>query len=232
VGPTTSAKEPLNDKYGPDDYLTDRQLLRMRALYAGEIAMAGYWLGNFLQKAHDHDLMQNTLLIVISDHGHALGEHGYTGKPPYALWSELTDTVFFMRYPEGKRAGEASDHFASTHDVAPTMLGILGIEPPVPMDGQNLSVLFEGKYPRRGTTSRPVTRTTSGPATTGTWCSLATTERSPGSTTRRASPPGEGPGRRPRHGREDVRGVRGQGCEGNAANLSPVRRFAPRASYA
>jgi hypothetical protein len=33
-------KEPLNDNYGPDDYLTDRQLLRMRALYAGEITMA------------------------------------------------------------------------------------------------------------------------------------------------------------------------------------------------
>ena len=140
-------KEPLNDRYGPDDYLTDRQLLRMRALYAGEITMADRWLGNFLQKAYDHNLMQNTLLVVISDHGHALGEHGVTGKPAYALWSELTDIVFFIRHPEGKRAGEASDHFASTHDVAPTILGMLNIEPPEPMDGHNLSVLFDGKDP-------------------------------------------------------------------------------------
>ncbi|HEX6710182.1 MAG TPA: sulfatase [Rubrobacter sp.] len=140
-------KEPLNDNYGPDDYLTDRQLLRMRALYAGEITMADRWLGNFLQKAYDHNIMQDSLLIVISDHGHALGEHGYTGKPPYALWSELTDTVFFLRHPEVKRAGEASDYFASTHDVAPTVLGMLGIEAPSPMDGRNLSVLFDGKEP-------------------------------------------------------------------------------------
>jgi arylsulfatase A-like enzyme len=91
--------------------------------------------------------MQNTLLVIISDHGHALGEHGYTGKPPYALWSELTDTVLFLRHPEGKKAGEASDYFASTHDVAPTILGMLGIDAPSPMDGHDLSVLFDDKEP-------------------------------------------------------------------------------------
>ena len=138
-------KELLNDNYGKDDYLTDRQLLRMRALYAGEITMADRWLGNFLEKAHDLGVMENTLLMIISDHGHALGEHGVTGKPAYALWSELTDIVFFVRHPEGKRSGEASDHYASTHDVAPTILGMLGIEPSSPMEGQDLSVLFEGK---------------------------------------------------------------------------------------
>ena len=140
-------KEPLNDNYGKDDYLTDRQLLRMRALYAGEITMADRWLGDFLEKVHDLRLMENTVLVVISDHGHALGEHGYTGKPPYALWSELTDIVLMVRHPEGKRAGEASDHYASTHDVAPTVLGFLGIDPPQPMDGQDLSFLFDGEEP-------------------------------------------------------------------------------------
>ncbi len=140
-------KEPLNDNYGKDDYLTDRQLLRMRALYAGEITMADRWLGHFLGKANNLGVMENTLLVVISDHGHALGEHGVTGKPAYALWSELTDIVFFVRHPEGKRAGQASDHFASTHDVAPTILGMLGIPPLKPMGGKDLSVLFDGKDP-------------------------------------------------------------------------------------
>ena len=71
-----------------------------------------------------------------------LGEHGYTGKLPYALWPELTDTVLLVRHPEGKGAGEVSDYYASTHDVAPTILGFLGIEPPRPMEGQDLLVLF------------------------------------------------------------------------------------------
>ena len=140
-------KEPLNDNYGKDDYLTDRQLLRMRALYSAEVTMADRWLGNFLQRAQELQLMENTLLILLSDHGHALGEHGYTGKPPYALWPELVDIVFLLRHPEGKGTGETSEHYASTHDVAPTILSLLGIEPPSPMEGQDLSVLLDGKEP-------------------------------------------------------------------------------------
>jgi arylsulfatase A-like enzyme len=143
--------EPFTSLYGRDDYLTERQLQRMRALYAGEVTMVDRWLGHFLERAHDLGIMENTLFVLLSDHGHALGEHGYTGKPHYALWPELTDIVFLIRHPEGRGAGETSDHYASTHDVAPTILGFLGIEPPEPMEGQDLSVLLEGK----GTEQRP-----------------------------------------------------------------------------
>ena len=109
--------------------------------------MADRWLGHFLDKMEELKLLDNTLLIVISDHGIAHGEHGIVGKPPYALWPEVTDIVFFIRHPEGKRAGKESDHYASTHDVAPSILGFLGVESPSPMEGQDLSVLFEGKSP-------------------------------------------------------------------------------------
>ena len=53
-----------------------------------------------------------------------------------------------MRHPRGKGAGPKSDFYASTHDVAPTILGFLGIEQPAPMDGQDLTPLLEGKEPR------------------------------------------------------------------------------------
>jgi arylsulfatase A-like enzyme len=142
-----TGKEPINDNYGPDDYLTNKQLLRMRARYSAEVTMADRWLGEFLEKAHDLGVMENTLLIVISDHGHAFGEHGYTGKPPYALWPELTDIVFIVRHPEGKEAGMASDFYVSTHDVVPTVLGFLDLKPPQPLHGQDLSVLFDGGQP-------------------------------------------------------------------------------------
>jgi arylsulfatase A-like enzyme len=89
--------------------------------------------------------MHDTMLVVVSDHGHLLGEHGYTGKLAYALYPELTDTVLMVRHPEeGKGAGKTSDFFASTHDVAPTILGFLGVEPPVPMDGQDLTPIVDG----------------------------------------------------------------------------------------
>ncbi len=142
-------KEPLNDNYGKDDYLTDRQLLRMRALYAAEITMMDRWLGRFIERARELEVMQDTLLVVVSDHGHLLGEHGYTGKLPYALYPELTDIVLMVRHPRGKGAGKTSGFYASTHDVAPTILGFLGMEQPEPMDGEDLMPLLEGKDPGR-----------------------------------------------------------------------------------
>ena len=143
-----AAKEPYFPLYGPSGYLTDRQLNRMRALYASEITMMDRWLGVFLDKMEELEFFDNTLLVLLSDHGHCLAEHGFTGKPSFALWPELTDIPFFIRHPRGKRAGERSRYYASTHDVAPTILGFLGIEPPKPMEGHDLSVMFEGKEPK------------------------------------------------------------------------------------
>jgi arylsulfatase A-like enzyme len=92
-------------------------------------------------------LFENTLLILLSDHGVAHGEHGYTGKPDNVLWPEVTDIPFYMRHPEGKGAGQKSDYYASTHDVAPTILGALGIEPRQELDGQDLSVMLADGEP-------------------------------------------------------------------------------------
>jgi arylsulfatase A-like enzyme len=144
-----NGKEPLDDNYGKDDYLTNRELLRMRAKYAAEVTMMDRWLGRFLQRAHELGVMENTLLMVLSDHGHCLGEHGFTGKPPYALYPELTDTIFMVRHPSGMGAGQRSDFFASTHDVAPTILSFLGVDQPRPMDGQDLTPLLKGESPER-----------------------------------------------------------------------------------
>src|SRR5215204_4538620 len=138
-------EEPIIPDYAKDDYLTDRQLLRMRALYAAEITLMDRWLGKLLDKAHELGVMENTMLVVVSDHGHLLGEHGYTGKLPFALYTELTDTVLMVRHPDGKGAGMTTDFFASTHDVAPTILGSLGIKDRENMDGEDLMPLLDGK---------------------------------------------------------------------------------------
>jgi arylsulfatase A-like enzyme len=110
--------------------------------------MTDRWLGHFLDTLDRQDFAEETVLVVLSDHGVALGEHNATGKPFWALYPELTDIPFFIRHPEGKGGGETSDFFASTHDVAPTILGFLGVEPESPMDGQDLSVLFDGGQPQ------------------------------------------------------------------------------------
>jgi arylsulfatase A-like enzyme len=139
--------EPIVPEYSDAGWIDDRELERMRALYAGEVTMTDRWFGRFLETLDSSDFAQETMLVVLSDHGVALGEHDATGKPFWALYPELTDIVFMMRHPEGKGAGQTSDFYASTHDVAPTILGFLGVEPEQPMDGRDLSVLFDGGQP-------------------------------------------------------------------------------------
>src|SRR3712207_413957 len=66
-----------------------------------------------------------------------------------SMYPELTDITVFIRHPGGKGAGQTSDYFASTHDVAPTVLGALGVEAPPAMQGQDLTVLLDGGEPEQ-----------------------------------------------------------------------------------
>ena len=141
--------EPFTSSSGPSGWLTEEQLKRMRALYAAEVTMMDRWLGNFLDRMEEMNLFENTLVLLLSDHGHAFGEHGFAGKVPAAMYPELMDVAYFIRHPNGRMAGESSDYYASTHDVAPTVLGSLGMEIPEAMEGQDLSVLLNGDEPEQ-----------------------------------------------------------------------------------
>jgi len=144
---TYDGPEPIVPNYTNADYLDEKELERMRALYAGEVTMVDHWLGNFLDKASDLGVMDNTMIVLLSDHGVGLGEHGVTGKPAYALWPEITDIPLMIRHPGGKGAGKTSDYFASIHDIAPTILGSLDIQPEESMEGEDLSVILDGGEP-------------------------------------------------------------------------------------
>src|SRR4029450_9310353 len=114
----------------------------LQGVYSGAVRVVDRWLGPLLDKMESTGRMNDTFLVVLADHGVALGEHGFTGKPYNALWPELTAIPFLLRTPDGKGAGETSAYFASPHDVAPTILGALGLLPPRQMAGQYLTLLM------------------------------------------------------------------------------------------
>jgi arylsulfatase A-like enzyme len=87
------------------------------------------------------------VILLLSDHGYLLGERGYTGKVPSQLHPELAQVPFIIVTPDNKAAGEVSYYFASTHDVGPTLLSMVGIEPPKWMEGTDLSPVLHGGQP-------------------------------------------------------------------------------------
>jgi arylsulfatase A-like enzyme len=129
--------------YGPSNYLSKDELRRAHADYAAAVTMTDRWLGAFLERFDELGLSDNTAIVLISDHGMLLGERGWVGKIPGELHPEMAQVPFVIVHPNGKRAGESSEYFASTHDVAPTVLSMLGIDEPSWMEGHDLSLLLD-----------------------------------------------------------------------------------------
>jgi arylsulfatase A-like enzyme len=122
-------------------------LERVRELYAAEIEFMDEWVGRFMNELDRQKLMDNTVVMYMSDHGLTLGEDGIIGKHAARAQWHIYHVPGMIRHPEGKRAGERSDYFASTYDLPRTALGFMGVRAPGLMAGEDLSVFFDGGEP-------------------------------------------------------------------------------------
>lgn len=69
-----------------------------------------------------------TIVLILSDHGHPLGDHGKFLKGADRLYNEMLRVPFMLRLPKGRHAGERADALVQFHDVLPTLLDLLGFE--------------------------------------------------------------------------------------------------------
>jgi arylsulfatase A-like enzyme len=127
--------------------IDDPTVQRARELYAAEITFLDEYVGRLLNRMTDEKLLDETVVVYMSDHGLTLGEHGIMGKHAARAQWHIYHVPGMIRHPEGKRAGERSDFFASTHDIAPTLLSMMGVRAPGLMNGEDLSVLFDAGQP-------------------------------------------------------------------------------------
>jgi len=121
--------------YGRADRYTEAELAGIRALYAGEVALVDAWFGRFLQTLEDLGRMEDTLILVTTDHGHLFGEHGMIGKPSTThgdsnLYRALAHVPLLAYHPEARGAGARCAELAQTVDLYPTVLEALGVAVP------------------------------------------------------------------------------------------------------
>ncbi len=99
--------------------------------YAGASVQDG-WIGRILAKLDENGDLENTLVIVTSDHGHMNGHHGLVGKAnatlPQNLYDEVVRVPLVMRWPGVIAAGERSDLFVDHLDLFMTILDAAGVE--------------------------------------------------------------------------------------------------------
>lgn len=102
----------------------ERQLLI--DLYDGEIRYTDAQIQKLLDELADRDYLEETLVLVTSDHGDGLGDNGQYGHPRY-LHDELVTVPLMMNNPNDA-GGRVSNVPVSGLDIAPTVLSAVGRE--------------------------------------------------------------------------------------------------------
>ncbi len=101
-------------------------------------------VGRMLDAVQEAGIKDNTIVVFTSDHGDFLWTHNRTaGKGmPY---EEAIRVPFIVSWPGKIEKGAVSDALFSAVDIAPTMLGLAGLDKPVYMDGINFAPMLLGE---------------------------------------------------------------------------------------
>lgn len=110
-------------------------------LYVGEIAFMDAQIGRLLGALEARGLLENTVVIVVADHGESLGAHGERDHGIF-LYEEVLRVPMIVRAP-GVQPIRVADVVRLT-DVMPTILELLRL-PPAPVDGVSLVGLMRGR---------------------------------------------------------------------------------------
>jgi arylsulfatase A-like enzyme len=137
------------------DFLSEAELRHCRALYSGEASMVDRWIGHLLQKITLLGLLDNTLVMIVADHGFYLGEHGYIGKSfirdnkfqSLPLYSEVSRIPFLVHYP-GCRQNSTIAALAQTVNIPATVLDFLRVQAPASFEAPSLWPVLAGEKDR------------------------------------------------------------------------------------
>jgi len=111
--------------------------------YVGEIAFTDSQVGRLLNWLDENDRADDTVVIVMGDHGESLGEHGESGHG-FFVYEGATRVPFIIRAPFDSMRNRRVATPVRSVDVLPTALELLGIEPTRPSDGTSLVPLLTG----------------------------------------------------------------------------------------
>ena len=131
--------DPHNDYQPPEPFASEYA----SNLYAGEIAYTDHCIGRVISKLKKLNLYDSTLIVITADHGEMLGEHGALTHG-YFIYQGGIRVPLIFKLP-GKHKSRVITKRVSLIDIAPTIYGLLGIEVPSVVQGEDLSCGFGRK---------------------------------------------------------------------------------------
>ncbi len=128
---------------------TERDMKKAIATYMGQIRYVDDCVGRLYQFLATESLLDDTLVVFMSDHGELLGSFGMTHKIP-VFYEPLVRIPVIMRFPGGLGAGSSCPGLVEEVDLAPTILAALEIDVPRSMVGQSVyRDILDGSVPGR-----------------------------------------------------------------------------------
>jgi arylsulfatase A-like enzyme len=98
--------------------------------------------GRVIEELKKEGVLDNTLVVFVSDNGYFHGEHGIADKwYPHQESIRVPLIVRDPRMPAEKRGG-TNDDFTLNVDLAPTILAATGIKAPATMQGRDIAPLY------------------------------------------------------------------------------------------
>ncbi len=107
------------------------------ASYNAAVASADAAAGKLIAVLRSRKLYDDALIVIASDHGQGLGEHGEETHGVF-LYDETIHVPLLLKLPQDQNAGKRVSARASLVDVAPTVLEVAGVPVPAQMQGQSL----------------------------------------------------------------------------------------------
>jgi len=142
-GPVTGSNADVERHNKGEARLAEADLRRMEELYHGNIRHADAQVGRLLSGLD----LERTLVVVLSDHGEALGQHGKLGHN-WLSYEEYVHVPVVMRHPE-LPGGLVVETPVMTIDLFPTLVELFGLSAPAAVQGASWVPLLEGGAWRR-----------------------------------------------------------------------------------
>jgi tetratricopeptide (TPR) repeat protein len=115
-------------------------------LYDGEIAYADSALANFIAYLKKSRWYENSLIVVVGDHGEGLGEH-HEDTHGIFLYDSTTHVPLIFKAPAGTGGGKmkAVEAQVRTTDILPSVLDLTRVPAPKKLDGESLKPYFTSR---------------------------------------------------------------------------------------
>ena len=124
-------------------------LVTLPSAYDAEIAAVDHALGRIVAALEAAGTLDETVVVVTTDHGESLGDHGERTHAVF-VYDATIRAPLIIRHPPSVPAGRIVSASTSAIDVAPTALGLLGAPPLPAAQGHDHSEALQTGAPVEG----------------------------------------------------------------------------------